>query len=120
MVIKISAKLNAGQWKVYIKKSIKSITPPKYILSIAFPIAPLDIITKDSFINFSLVKKEIISYKREDGLELSGVLYLPKDNIEKTSKSPMILWAYPREYKDKSSASQKTRIYRYESRQKTW
>ena len=49
-----------------------------------------------------------ISFKREDGLELSGVLYLPKDNIEKTSKNPMILWAYPREYKDKSSASQKT------------
>ena len=37
------------------------MTPPKYILSIAFPIAPLDIINKESFINFSLVKKQIIN-----------------------------------------------------------
>ena len=45
----------------YIKKSIKSITPPKYILSIALPIAPLDIINKDNLINLSLVKKQIIN-----------------------------------------------------------
>ena len=45
----------------YIKKSIKSITPPKYILSIALPIAPLDIINKDNLINLSLVKKHIIN-----------------------------------------------------------
>ena len=45
----------------YIKKSIKSITPPKYILSIAFPIAPPDIINKDILTNFSLVKKQIIN-----------------------------------------------------------
>ena len=55
------------------------------------------------------VHKEIITYKREDGLELSGTLYLPVgyDTIAK-EKMPMILWAYPREYKDKSSASQNT------------
>ena len=55
------------------------------------------------------VKKELISYKREDGLDLSGVLYTPGDyNVEDSGHLPMILWAYPREYKDKSSASQKT------------
>ncbi len=55
------------------------------------------------------VHKEVISYTREDGLELSGTLYLPVgyDTIQK-EKMPMILWAYPREYKDKSSASQNT------------
>ena len=52
------------------------------------------------------VKKEIITYKREDGLDLSGVLYLPED-ASVGDKKPMILWAYPREYKDKSTASQK-------------
>ncbi len=55
------------------------------------------------------VHKEVISYKREDGLELSGTLYLPPNyDMEKKEKLPMILWAYPREYKDKASAAQST------------
>jgi dipeptidyl aminopeptidase/acylaminoacyl peptidase len=55
------------------------------------------------------VHKEVIKYNREDGLELSGTLYLPVDyDMEKKEKMPMILWAYPREYKDQASASQNT------------
>ncbi|MEN8251391.1 MAG: prolyl oligopeptidase family serine peptidase, partial [Bacteroidota bacterium] len=55
------------------------------------------------------VNKEVITYNRDDGLELSGTLYLPVGyNKDKKEKMPMILWAYPREYKDKSSASQVT------------
>ena len=53
------------------------------------------------------VKKEVITYKRDDGLELSGILYLPVNyDEEKKEKAPMILWAYPREFKDRNSASQ--------------
>ncbi|MBT8210452.1 MAG: prolyl oligopeptidase family serine peptidase [Eudoraea sp.] len=55
------------------------------------------------------VHKEVITYKRDDGLELSGTLYLPVGyDPELKEKKPMILWAYPREYKDKNSASQNT------------
>lgn len=55
------------------------------------------------------VHKEVITYKRDDGLELSGTLYLPVGyNMEKKEKMPMILWAYPREFKDQISAAQKT------------
>ncbi len=55
------------------------------------------------------VHKEVITYKREDGLELSGTLYLPVGyDMNNKVKKPMILWAYPREYKDKKSASQST------------
>ncbi len=55
------------------------------------------------------VQKEVITYKREDGLELEGTLYLPAGyDVDKKEKMPMILWAYPREFKDKSSASQST------------
>ncbi|OAV45655.1 prolyl oligopeptidase family serine peptidase [Lewinella sp. 4G2] len=55
------------------------------------------------------VHKEVITYNREDGLELSGTLYLPVGyDKDKKEKMPMILWAYPREYKDKASASQTT------------
>jgi len=56
------------------------------------------------------VHKEVISYKREDGLELSGTLYLPANyDMDAKEKLPMILWAYPTEYKDKSSAGQNTK-----------
>ena len=55
------------------------------------------------------IYKEVIDYKREDGLDLSGILYLPLGyNIGKKEKMPMILWAYPREFKDQASAAQKT------------
>lgn len=55
------------------------------------------------------VHKEVIKYTREDGLELSATLYLPVGyDKSKKKKMPMIMWAYPREYKDKSSASQVT------------
>ncbi len=64
---------------------------------------------KNPFDAINDVHKEVITYKRDDGLELSATLYLPvgydKENKE---KMPMLMWAYPREYKDKNSASQVT------------
>jgi len=55
------------------------------------------------------VHKELITYKREDGVELSATLYLPPNyDQEKKEELPMFMWAYPREYKDKSSAGQIT------------
>lgn len=59
--------------------------------------------------NLQDLHKEVITYKRDDGLELEGTLYLPVGyDKEKREKMPMILWAYPREFKDKNSASQST------------
>ncbi len=55
------------------------------------------------------VHKEMIKYKRDDGIELSGTLYLPAGyDKNKKEKLPMLLWAYPREYKDKATAGQIT------------
>lgn len=55
------------------------------------------------------VSKELIQYKRKDGVELTGTLYLPA-NYDKTKKEklPLLIWAYPTEYKDKNSAGQNT------------
>lgn len=55
------------------------------------------------------VHKEVVSYKRPDGVDLTGTLYLPAGyDRKKKEKLPMILWAYPTEYKDKNSAGQST------------
>ncbi|WKK65705.1 S9 family peptidase [Lutimonas zeaxanthinifaciens] len=51
--------------------------------------------------------KEVIKYKRDDGLELSGTLYLPVGyDMEQKEKLPLLIWAYPEEFKDRSSAGQ--------------
>ncbi|GAB5466540.1 MAG: prolyl oligopeptidase family serine peptidase [Candidatus Kapaibacteriales bacterium] len=64
---------------------------------------------KNPFESMNDVDKQILNYKRDDGLDLSGILYLPK-GYDKSSgeKVPLIVWAYPREFKDKSSAGQNT------------
>lgn len=63
---------------------------------------------KNPFESLNKVYKEVITYKRNDGVSLSGTLYLPAnyDRVGKKEKLPLLVWAYPREYKDKSTAGQ--------------
>lgn len=52
-------------------------------------------------------EKEVVQYQREDGLDLQGDLYLPKGyNPETDGPLPVIMWAYPREFKSKGDAGQ--------------
>ena len=62
---------------------------------------------KNPFESINNVYKKVIKYKRKDGVELTGTLYLPVgyDTIRK-EKVPLLIWAYPIEYKDKNSAGQ--------------
>jgi dipeptidyl aminopeptidase/acylaminoacyl peptidase len=62
---------------------------------------------KNPFESISNVYKKVIKYTRKDGVELSGTLYLPLgyDTLKK-EKLPLLIWAYPLEYKDKNSAGQ--------------
>lgn len=63
---------------------------------------------KNPFESIKNVYKEVIKYKRNDGVELSGTLYLPAnyDRTAKKEKLPLLIWAYPAEFKDKNSAGQ--------------
>ena len=65
---------------------------------------------ENPFENLNNVYKEVITYKRSDGVTLSGTLYLPVgyDRVKKDKKLPLLIWAYPREFKDKNSAGQTT------------
>jgi len=62
---------------------------------------------QNPFESIKNVYKEVIKYKRKDGVDLSGTLYLPAgyDRIKK-EKLPLLIWAYPAEFKDKNSAGQ--------------
>lgn len=55
---------------------------------------------------FADVKKELIAYRRADGVMLSGTLYLPPDRRPLDPPLPTLLWAYPREFKDAAAAGQ--------------
>lgn len=62
---------------------------------------------QNPFESIKNVYKEVIKYKRKDGVDLSGTLYLPA-NYDRTKKEklPLLIWAYPAEFKDKNSAGQ--------------
>ena len=51
------------------------------------------------------LKKELIKYKRADGVELSGTLYLPPGATPGV-RLPVVIWAYPLEYSDSRTAGQ--------------
>jgi dipeptidyl aminopeptidase/acylaminoacyl peptidase len=53
------------------------------------------------------VHREKLTYKRSDGLQLSGDLYLPAGyDAQKEGPLPILIWAYPREFKSTDGASQ--------------
>ena len=55
------------------------------------------------------VSKELIRYKRADGLDLNGTLYLPPGyDPKKDGPLPVLMWAYPAEFKSAAAASQIT------------
>jgi dipeptidyl aminopeptidase/acylaminoacyl peptidase len=51
------------------------------------------------------VTKQLLTYTRKDGVQLSATLYLPP-NYNRGERLPMLLWAYPREFTDPKAASQ--------------
>lgn len=64
---------------------------------------------ENPFKSLEKVHKEVLNYKRKDGVALSGTLYLPAGyDFDKKEKLPLLMWAYPREYKDKNTAGQGT------------
>jgi len=51
------------------------------------------------------IRKQLVTYKRADGVQLSFTLYLPPDYKEGT-RLPTAVWAYPYEYVDADTAGQ--------------
>ncbi len=90
--------------------SVESVTenPNYYLRNIKSKIAPVRVTSfQHPYASFKNVYKERIHYKREDGVDLSATLYLPADYDRRSGKKlPMILWAYPREFKSARTAGQ--------------
>ena len=53
------------------------------------------------------IQKELIRYKRADGVDLTATLMLPaKYDAKRDGPLPLLMWAYPQEFKSAGAASQ--------------
>ncbi len=103
--------IDVKKGEVLVRIQSKTDFPNYYIRNLYKRIAPVKVTHfENPFESIEGVYKELIKYKRADGVELSGTLYLPAgyDRTAKKEKLPLLIWAYPTEYKDKNSAGQTT------------
>jgi len=105
---KISFTINLKEGTILTVIEAPTRFPNYYIRNIKTKKAPQQItFIENPFSSLQGVHKEVIKYKRTDGLELSATLYLPA-GYNKKDKLPLLIWAYPQEFKDKNSAAQVT------------
>jgi dipeptidyl aminopeptidase/acylaminoacyl peptidase len=92
ITLKESTDMSPNYWLVNSKKRVA----PKQITAFADPYPTL-----------KGIKKQLITYPRKDGLNLSAVLYTPEGyDPSRDGRLPVLMWAYPREYKSAADAAQ--------------
>jgi len=81
--------------------------PPNYMLR-GLEDNSLESITKfeHPYPQMKNLYKEMLTYKRDDGINLSATLYLPPGRKPSDGPLPLLVWAYPREFKTSKAASQ--------------
>jgi len=52
------------------------------------------------------LQKELIRYERDDGVQLTATLYLPPGYTPDQGRLPVLIWAYPQEFKSADHAGQ--------------
>jgi dipeptidyl aminopeptidase/acylaminoacyl peptidase len=81
-------------------------TPPNYMVrDTATSTARAVTNFTDPHPQLSGVQKRMVTYKRKDGVQLSGTIYLPP-GYKEGERLPMIIWAYPREFTSADTAGQ--------------
>ncbi|MGL6037278.1 MAG: prolyl oligopeptidase family serine peptidase [Soonwooa sp.] len=100
--------LNIKKNEILVREESKNEYPNYYIKN--FKSGKLTPVTQfaNPFASIKDVTKEVIHYKRNDGVDLTGTLYLPA-GYNKKDKLPLLIWAYPEEFKDKATAGQSSK-----------
>jgi dipeptidyl aminopeptidase/acylaminoacyl peptidase len=73
-----------------------AVNPPRALTNFPNPMPQL-----------SGIKKQLVTYKRADGVQCSFTLYLPP-NYKEGTRLPTVVWAYPLEFNDADTAGQIT------------
>ncbi|WP_300673009.1 prolyl oligopeptidase family serine peptidase [Soonwooa sp.] len=100
--------LNIKKNEILVREQSKNEYPNYYIKN--FKSGKLTPVTQfaNPFASIKDVTKEVIHYKRNDDVDLTGTLYLPA-GYNKKDKLPLLIWAYPEEFKDKATAGQNSK-----------
>jgi dipeptidyl aminopeptidase/acylaminoacyl peptidase len=104
----VIAVLDADKLQLLTRKESQKDVPNYFIKNLKLKMADVAI---TNFVNpypaLEGVTKEKLKYKRADGVDLTGDLYLPKGyNKEKDGPLPVLMWAYPREFNSAADAAQ--------------
>jgi dipeptidyl aminopeptidase/acylaminoacyl peptidase len=100
--------LNVDKLTILTRRESEVVVPNYWIKNLKNKEADRQITQfKNPYPQMEGVTKEKKRYKRADGVDLTGDLYLPKGyNKEKDGKLPVFIWAYPAEYNSAADAAQ--------------
>ena len=100
--------INPDKLEVLTRKESEKEVPNYWIRNLKAKIADRQITSfTNPYPQMEGVSKQKIKYKREDGVDLTGDLYLPKGyDPKKDGKLPVIMWAYPAEFNSAADAAQ--------------
>lgn len=100
--------LDANKLILLTRRESQKEVPNYYIKNLMLRIADRPITSfTNPYPQLEGVTKEKIKYKRADGVDLTGNLYLPKGyNKEKDGPLPVVIWAYPIEFNSAADAAQ--------------
>ena len=98
--------------KFITRKESLTVPPNLYMRQVCPPATECLAVFNNKITNFTDptpqlrgIKKQLVKYKRADGVDLSFTLYLPP-NYKEGTKLPTVLWAYPLEYTNADVAGQ--------------
>jgi dipeptidyl aminopeptidase/acylaminoacyl peptidase len=101
----IVAIMDDAATRVMTRRETKA-TPPNYMARDLAAKTSRQITTfRDPYPQLSDVQKRLVTYKRADGVQLSGTIYLPP-SYKPGQRMPMFVWAYPQEFTNADAASQ--------------
>lgn len=105
---RVTKVLNADATEFITLKESTDIQPNYWLVNTKRRIAPRQITQfAHPFESIKGINKQLVKYKRKDGLDLSAIVYTPEGyDPVKNGPLPVVMWAYPREYKSAAVASQ--------------
>lgn len=99
------------QARKFITRQESTTAAPNYYLRAPGDTAGLPIVPLTNFPDptpqLRGIKKQLVTYKRADGVQCSFTLYLPP-NYKQGTRLPTVVWAYPLEFTDPGTAGQVT------------
>jgi len=100
--------LVANPLAILIRRESPELSPNYYLWKAANPTLEQVTFFPNPYGDAPLPKKQVLKYKRADGVDLSANLYLPPGYKTQDGPLPTLVEAYPTEYKTRAAAGQIT------------